>query len=164
MADSILGIAKNGWDNMAYFCLSCSKSLSVISNHYTKWKFFALIYLFSLCTRSKDTLARLGGDGFVIRKLWLTRGPATETSTIDHLDDTLGFLHMLHQPRVHISLADFGSGLSAMAYLKRLPADYLKIDGQFVKNMANDVIGRTMMCNINEIAHLTGKITTAEFA
>ncbi|CAN5730569.1 hypothetical protein BH11PSE12_BH11PSE12_25590 [soil metagenome] len=87
----------------------------------------------------------------------------TETSAIDHLDDALDFLHMLHQRGARISLDDFGSGMSSMAYLKHLPVDYLKIDGQFVKDMANDAVDRAMVRSINEIAHLTGKITIAEF-
>ena len=87
----------------------------------------------------------------------------TETSAIDHLDDALNFLHMLHQRGARVSLDDFGSGLSSMAYLKRLPVDYLKIDGQFVKDMAIDAVDRAMVRSINEIAHLTQKITIAEF-
>lgn len=87
----------------------------------------------------------------------------TETSAIDHLDDALNFLNMLHQRGARISLDDFGSGLSSMAYLKNLPVDYLKIDGQFVKDMANDAVDHALVRSINEIAHLTGKTTIAEF-
>jgi EAL domain-containing protein (putative c-di-GMP-specific phosphodiesterase class I) len=50
-----------------------------------------------------------------------------------------------------------------MAYLKKLAVDYLKIDGQFVKDMANDRVDCAMVRSINEIAHLTGKVTIAEF-
>lgn len=87
----------------------------------------------------------------------------TETAAIDCLDIANEFIAMLHQRGAKISLDDFGSGMSSMAYLKKLAVDYLKIDGQFVKDMANDTVDCAMVSSINQIAHLTGKITIAEF-
>lgn len=107
---------------------------------------------------------------FVCELIDLGRVPAnkisfeiTETAAIGHLDLALEFFGMLRERGVRIALDDFGSGMSSMAYLKRLPVDYLKIDGQFVKDMANDAVDRAMVRSINEIAHLTGKLTIAEF-
>ena len=87
----------------------------------------------------------------------------TETAAIGHLDSVTEFIATLHQRGSRISLDDFGSGMSSMAYLKHLSFDYLKIDGQFVKDMASDAVNCAMVRSINEIAHLTGKITIAEF-
>jgi diguanylate cyclase (GGDEF)-like protein/PAS domain S-box-containing protein len=87
----------------------------------------------------------------------------TETAAIGHLDIATEFIAMLQQRGARISLDDFGSGMSSMAYLKHLSVDYLKIDGQFVKDMASDAVDFAMVRSINEIAHLTGKITIAEF-
>jgi diguanylate cyclase (GGDEF)-like protein/PAS domain S-box-containing protein len=87
----------------------------------------------------------------------------TETAAIECLDIATELITMLHQRGAKISLDDFGSGMSSMAYLKHLAVDYLKIDGQFVKDMANDAVDFAMVRSINEIAHLTGKITVAEF-
>jgi EAL domain-containing protein (putative c-di-GMP-specific phosphodiesterase class I) len=42
--------------------------------------------------------------------------------------------------------------------------DFLKIDGSFVKEILHDPIDREMVRSINEIGHLTGKLTIAEFA
>lgn len=87
----------------------------------------------------------------------------TETAAIGHLDIATEFIALLQQRGVKISIDDFGSGMSSMAYLKHLSADYLKIDGQFVKDMAIDPVDCAIVRSINEIAHLTGKTTIAEF-
>ncbi len=54
--------------------------------------------------------------------------------------------------------------MSSFGYLKHFPVDYLKIDGSFVKEILHDPIDREMVRSINEIGHLTGKQTIAEFA
>ena len=61
------------------------------------------------------------------------------------------------------SLDDFGTGLSSFAYLKTLSVDFLKIDGQFVKEMASNPVDRAMVKSINEVAQIMGKCTIAEF-
>src|SRR5215468_6787403 len=62
------------------------------------------------------------------------------------------------------ALDDFGTGLSSFGYLKHFPVDFLKIDGSFVREILRDPIDREMVRSINEIGHLTGKQTIAEFA
>jgi len=59
---------------------------------------------------------------------------------------------------------ELATGLSSFGYLKHFPVDFLKIDGSFVKGLLHDPIDREMVRSINEIGHLTGKKTIAEWA
>ncbi len=87
----------------------------------------------------------------------------TETAVIGNLAGATQFINMFKGLGCQFALDDFGSGLSSFAYLKTLPVDILKIDGIFVRNMDTDSIDFAMVRTINEIAHLMGKRTVAEF-
>jgi diguanylate cyclase (GGDEF)-like protein/PAS domain S-box-containing protein len=87
----------------------------------------------------------------------------TETAVIANLSNAQLFMSKLKHIGCRFSLDDFGSGLSSFAYLKTLPVDYLKIDGVFVRDIAINPINRAMVRAINEVGHVMGLRTVAEY-
>jgi diguanylate cyclase (GGDEF)-like protein/PAS domain S-box-containing protein len=87
----------------------------------------------------------------------------TETAVISNLPKAQAFMAKLKTLGCRFSLDDFGSGLSSFAYLKALPVDYLKIDGIFVRDIASNPINRAMVKAINEVGHVMGIQTVAEY-
>ena len=85
-----------------------------------------------------------------------------ETAAITDVNNAGQWMENLRKLGCCFALDDFGSGLSSLAYLKNLPAEYVKIDGRFIKNLTCSSIDLAMVRSINETAHVMGKQTIAE--
>jgi diguanylate cyclase (GGDEF)-like protein len=62
-----------------------------------------------------------------------------------------------------IAVDDFGTGYSSFSYLKKLPVDYLKIDGSFIRKLTSSRVDQTMVRMIGEVAKAAGLQTVAEY-
>lgn len=87
----------------------------------------------------------------------------TEQIAIVNLGRMSEIISQLRELGATVSLDDFGAGFSSYGYLKSLPADYLKIDGQFVRDLINDPVSLALVKSMNEVGHATGKKTIAEY-
>ncbi len=87
----------------------------------------------------------------------------TETAAIANLNQAVRLMSDLKKLGCQFSLDDFGSGMSSLAYLKRLPVNFLKIDGAFVRDLVTDQVDRALVSAIHKIAHVLGLKTIAEF-
>jgi diguanylate cyclase (GGDEF)-like protein len=87
----------------------------------------------------------------------------TERVAIHNIELAQKFIETLKSLGCSFSLDDFGTGVSSFAYLKSLPVDYLKIDGSFIKDIANDEVAEAMVRSVNQVGHLMGVKVIAEY-
>jgi diguanylate cyclase (GGDEF)-like protein/PAS domain S-box-containing protein len=87
----------------------------------------------------------------------------TENVAIANLEHAKYFLHELRRLGFRTALDDFGVGYSSFSYLRELNVDFVKIDGSFINTMHTDDLNLALVQAINDICHLLGKQTIAEF-
>lgn len=109
----------------------------------------------------QDTLERLKSAGRELCESLCFE--ITETAAVRNLADAAGFISDLRDLGIRIALDDFGAGASSFGYLKSLPVDYLKIDGQFVRDLQEDRLDAAAVRCFAEVARIMGIQTVAEF-
>ena len=75
-----------------------------------------------------------------------------EKAILANVQHAQRFIEVLHGIGCEFSLDDFGSGLGSFASLKHLPIDYLKIDGQYTRNLRSDQVNREMVAAMIKLA------------
>jgi len=116
-------------------------------------------------TLSDDQFAKYVTEQIIAHRLPPTQigFEITETAVIANLSNAIQFIDKVKQLGCRIALDDFGAGLSSFSYLKTIRADYLKIDGGFIKDMLDDPMDHAIVEAINHIGHVVGLKTIAEF-
>ncbi|WP_249975619.1 ammonium transporter [Vreelandella olivaria] len=87
----------------------------------------------------------------------------TESAAIAQLSKVSELIQSLQALGCRFALDDFGTGLSSFSYLKQLSVDYLKIDGNFIRNLHQDPIDRAMVEAIHAVGKALNIDTVAEF-
>ena len=87
----------------------------------------------------------------------------TESAAVSNLARAQALIDALHERGCTISLDDFGAGLSSFAYLKAFRVDVLKIDGGFIRDIAENRISESMVAAITQVAKVMDLETVAEY-
>ena len=87
----------------------------------------------------------------------------TETAAVENVERSLEFINSIRDLGAKFSLDDFGTGLSSFSYLKQFPVDYLKIDGEFVRDITDDDKSYVFVRSMTEVGHSLDMKVIAEF-
>jgi EAL domain-containing protein (putative c-di-GMP-specific phosphodiesterase class I) len=87
----------------------------------------------------------------------------TETAAVTNFAEARAFAHALTAMGCRLALDDFGAGFSSFVYLKQLPFDVLKIDGEFVRQCTTTRADRVILESLVHTASGLDKLTVAEF-
>jgi diguanylate cyclase (GGDEF)-like protein len=85
-----------------------------------------------------------------------------ESDAVNRIGDTERFIAALTDAGCHVSLDDFGTGLSSLAHLKRLKVSYLKIDGSLIRRVLDDIHAESLVRGLAKAAQTLGVLTVAE--
>lgn len=86
----------------------------------------------------------------------------TETAAVNSLLHATRLMHDIQALGCRFALDDFGSGFASYAYLRRLPIDTIKIDGEFIRGLAASSSDRVFVRSISDVAHSIGMRVVAE--
>lgn len=115
------------------------------------------------------SLLREGLLDFLVEQLQLARVPPskicfeiTETAALANLGEVLWFMQELGAMGCRFAIDDFGSGHASYGYLESLPVDYVKIDGMFIRDLADNTLHRAIVESVQKIGATLGIRTVAE--
>jgi diguanylate cyclase (GGDEF)-like protein len=118
---------------------------------------------------SAISLAREGLLDFIVEHMSRSAVPPgkvcfeiTETAALNNLDEVRWLIQELGAMGCRFAIDDFGSGHASYGYIERLPVDYVKIDGMFVRDMMTNALHRAIVESVNRIATTLGIKTIAE--
>ncbi len=87
----------------------------------------------------------------------------TETAAVENFTEARSFIQSLRKMGYRFALDDFGTGFSSFDYLKKIPVDYIKIDGSFVRNLSRDPVDQVLVRTIADMARSLEVKAIAEF-
>jgi EAL domain-containing protein (putative c-di-GMP-specific phosphodiesterase class I) len=87
----------------------------------------------------------------------------TESASLTNISATQKMIARLQELGCSFAVDDFGTGFSTFSYLKQFPADSIKVDGSFIRDLGSDPVNLALVRSIHEIARTLGKQTVAEF-
>ena len=87
----------------------------------------------------------------------------TEQVAVGSFSEAVPQIQQLRSLGCDFAVDDFGTGYSSLSYLKRLPVQYIKIDGSFIRRLAVNRVDQTIVRAIADIARIMGRQTIAEF-
>lgn len=144
-----------------------STTLRKLARHGAVWQDSGAAFAINLSGQSlgDDALLR-----FVSQEIDSSGLPAnlvcfevTESAAVSNHAKAQAFIDALRKRGCKFSLDDFGAGLSSFAYLKTFRVDTLKIDGSFIKDIAQNRISESMVAAITQVAKVMQLETVAEY-
>jgi EAL domain-containing protein (putative c-di-GMP-specific phosphodiesterase class I) len=96
----------------------------------------------------------LPGDSLIVE--------ITEDLLLDNIERTRDVLEALRERGIHVALDDFGSGYSALTYLRKLPIDEVKVDYDLISHVLTDPRAEAIVRAVIDLAHVLGVTTVAE--
>ncbi|MEU1360241.1 EAL domain-containing protein [Micromonospora zamorensis] len=87
----------------------------------------------------------------------------TETTLIENRNEALAFATGIREIGCHLALDDFGTGYGALAHLKYLPVDLVKIDGVFIVDLCRSPADQAVVSKLVELCHTLGIRVAAEY-
>ena len=115
--------------------------------------------LFADAGFTRDLIARVKRRGELARRLMIE---ITESAVVTNTETTVATLNALRELGIGVSIDDYGTGQSTLSYLKRFPADEIKIDQSFVSRMLDNKSDQILVRSTIELAHELGFAVVAE--